>query len=227
MLELRQFYPLVSLLKLAGLARSTFYYQQQALQREDKHADLKHRIKAVFDKNKGRYGYRRVTATLRQEGNQINHKAVQRLMGLLQLKSRVRIKKYRKYEGQLGHVAKNILERDFKAMRPNEKWVTDVTEFKIGGQKLYLSPIMDLYNGEIVAYEMAKRPLFNMVESMLRKAFTRLKPTDKPILHSDQGRPISNARISSLLGSAERNAKHVSQRELLRQCSDGKLFWDA
>ena len=187
MLELRQFYPLASLLKLAGLARSTFYYQQQALQREDKHADLKRRIKAVFDKNKGRYGYRRVTAALRQEGNRINHKAVQRLMGLLQLKSRVRIKKYRKYEGQLGHVAKNILERDFKAMRPNEKWVTDVTEFKIGGQKLYLSPIMDLYNGEIVAYEMAKRPLFNMVESMLRKAFTKLKPTDKPILHSDQG----------------------------------------
>jgi transposase InsO family protein len=186
-LELRQIYPLANLLKIAGLARSTFYYQQKALQKEDKYADVKHRIKAVFDKNKGRYGYRRITAALRQEGNQINHKAVQRLMGMLQLKSRVRIKKYRKYEGQLGHVAKNILERDFKAERPNEKWVTDVTEFKIGDQKLYLSPIMDLYNGEIVAYEMAKRPLFNMVDSMLSKAFTKLKPTDKPILHSDQG----------------------------------------
>lgn len=170
----------MNLLKLAGLARSTFYYQQKALQREDKYSDLKRRIKAVFDKNKGRYGYRRITSALRQEGNQINHKAVQRLMDLLQLKSRVRIKKYRKYEGQLGHAAKNILERNFKEGRPNEKWLTDATEFKIGGQKLYLSPIMDLYNGEIVAYEMAKRLLFNMVESMLRKAFTRLKPTDKP-----------------------------------------------
>lgn len=187
MLELRQIYPLANLLKIAGLARSTFYYQQKALQKEDKYANVKCRIKAVFEKNKGRYGYRRITAALRQEGTLINHKAVQRLMGMLQLKSRVRIKKYRKYEGQLGHVAKNILERDFKAERPNEKWVTDVTEFKIGDQKLYLSPIMDLYNGEIVAYEMAKRPLFNMVGSMLRKAFTKLKPTDKPILHSDQG----------------------------------------
>lgn len=148
---------------------------------------MKRRIRAVFDKNKGRYGYRRVTAAIRHEGRQINHKTVQRLMGELQLKSCVRIKRYRKYDGQLGHVAKNILNRDFKAARPNEKWVTDVTEFKIGGQKLYLSPIMDLYNGEIVAYEMAKRHWFNMVGSMLRKAFARLKPTEKPILHSDQG----------------------------------------
>jgi putative transposase len=98
------------------------------------------------------------------------------------------IKKYRAYKGQPGHVVGNVLERNFDAVRPNEKWVTDVTEFKVSGQKLYLSPIMDLYNGEIVAYEMARRPLFNMVQSMLRKAFERLKSTDKPILHSDQGR---------------------------------------
>lgn len=172
---------------MAGLARSTFYYQQRVLQQADKYADLKHRIRTVFDKNKGRYGYRRVTAVIRQEGNQINHKTVQRLMGELHLKSCVRIKKYRAYKGQPGHVAGNVLERNFDAARPNEKWVTDVTEFKVSGQKLYLSPIMDLYNGEIVAYEMARRPLFNMVESMLRKAFGRLKSTDKPILHSDQG----------------------------------------
>lgn len=186
-LELRQQYPLADLLKVAGLARSTFYYQQKVLQMADKYASLKSRIKALFDQHKGRYGYRRITAAIRQEGYQINHKTVQRLMGELQLKSCVRIKKYRAYKGQLGHVASNVLERNFTAQRPNEKWVTDVTEFNVSGQKLYLSPIMDLYNGEIVAYETARRPLFNMVGAMLRKAFTWLKGKERPILHSDQG----------------------------------------
>ncbi|MEX3935789.1 IS3 family transposase [Paraburkholderia phymatum] len=186
-LELRQEYPLADLLQIAGLARSTFYYQQKALQMADKYASLKDRIRFVFDQHKGRYGYRRVTAVIRQEGRRINHKTVQRLMGELQLKSCVRVKKYRAYRGQIGHVAPNVLERNFAAQRPNEKWVTDVTEFNVSGQKLYLSPIMDLYNGEIVAYETARRPLFNMVGSMLRKAFDRLGADERPILHSDQG----------------------------------------
>lgn len=186
-LELRQQYGLASLLKIAGLSRSTFYYQQKVLQAGDKYACLKNRIRTLFEQHKGRYGYRRITAAIRHEGTQINHKTVQRLMGELQLKSWVRLKKYRAYKGQLGHVAPNVLERNFKARHPNEKWVTDVTEFNVNGQKLYLSPIMDLYNGEIVSYEIARRPLFNMVGAMLRKAFLRLKETDKPILHSDQG----------------------------------------
>ena len=79
------------------------------------------------------------------------------------------------------------MARNFDAARPNEKWVTDVTEFSVGGEKLYLSPIMDLFNGEIVSYEIARRPLFNMVAKMLTSAFQRLGPSDKPILHSDQG----------------------------------------
>lgn len=187
MLELRQEYPLAGLLKAAGLARSTFYYQQKALQIADKYAGIKHMILEIFQRHRGRYGYRRITAVVRQQGCQINHKTVQRLMGELQLKSWVRVKKYRAYRGVMGLAAPNVLERDFQARRPNEKWVTDVTEFKVGGEKLYLSPIMDLYNGEIVAYETAKRPLYDMVGSMLRKAFARLKEKEKPILHSDQG----------------------------------------
>ena len=108
-------------------------------------------------------------------------------MGILGLKSCVRIKKYRAYHGEVGRAAPNVLERQFQAVRPNEKWVTDVTEFSVGGQKLYLSPILDLYNGEIVSFETAKRPLFRMVGAMLRRAFARLGPLDRPILHSDQG----------------------------------------
>lgn len=157
------------------------------MQVADKYAGLKVRIRTIFDQHKGRYGYRRITAVIRQEGHRINHKTVQRLMRKLQLKSYVRLKKYRAYRGQLGHVAPNVLERNFDAQRPNEKWVTDVTEFNVRGQKLYLSPILDLYNGEIVAYQVARRPLFNMVEAMLSKAFNRLRSHERLILHSDQG----------------------------------------
>ncbi|WP_339561080.1 IS3 family transposase [Pseudomonas sp. EA_65y_Pfl1_P113] len=186
-IELRQEHSLEGLLKLAGLARSTFYYQQKVQQSVDKYAELKSRIRSIFDEHKGRYGYRRITAAVRRAGHLVNHKTVQRLMGELQLKSRVRIKKYRAYRGEEGQVAPNLLKRKFDAKRPNQKWVTDVTEFRVGGQKLYLSPILDLYNGEIIAFKTARRPLFDMVGAMLRQAFERLRPRDKPILHSDQG----------------------------------------
>jgi len=185
--ELRREHPLAGLLAVAGLARSSFYYQLELMRRADKHATLKTRILAVYDKHRGRYGYRRITAAICREGTLVNHKTIQRLMGLLGVKSCVRVKKYRAYHGEVGRAAPNVLERQFNATRPNEKWVTDVTEFSVSGQKLYLSPILDLYNGEVVAFETARRPLFRMIGAMLRRAFTRLGPQDKPILHSDQG----------------------------------------
>lgn len=178
---------MAGLLKVAALARSTFYYQCKALRAGDKHAPLKATISAVFERHKGRYGYRRVTDTIRQMGNPINRKKVQRLMGLMQLKSVVRPKKYRTYRGTVGRIAPNVLQRQFEAHRPNQKWVTDVTEFKVGDKKLYLSPALDLFNGEIIAYEMARNPAFEMVKSMLKKALARLAPDDKPLVHSDQG----------------------------------------
>ncbi len=158
-IELRREHPLEGLLRVAGLARSTFYYQQKVQQAVDKYAVLKTRICSIFDEHKGRYGYRRITAAVRRAGHLVNHKTVQRLMGELQLKSRVRIKKYRAYRGEEGQVAPNQLKRKLNAKRPNQKWVTDVTEFRVGGQKLYLSPILDLYNGEIIAFKTARRPL--------------------------------------------------------------------
>ena len=165
---------MAGLLRLAGLARSTFYYQRVGLAAADKYAELKARIREIFNRHKGRYGYRRVTAALRQIGQNVNHKTVQRLMSGMQLRAVVRVKRFRRFEGNGSHVAPNLLQRDFRARRPHEKWVTDVTEFKVRGQKLYLSPIMDLYNGEIVAYDTADLPMLGMVENMLRGA---LKPT--------------------------------------------------
>jgi putative transposase len=184
---LRQHHPVAALLKAAGLARSTFYYQLNVLGAGDRHADLKTRIKAVYESRKGRYSYRRITASIRQTGQSVNHKTVQRLMGQLKLKSLVRAKKYRSWRGEVGRIAPNLLNREFSAQQPNQKWVTDVTEFNVLGQKLYLSPVMDLYNGEIVAYQMSERPVFELVSSMLKKALAKLGRQDAPLLHSDQG----------------------------------------
>jgi putative transposase len=144
-------------------------------------------IKTIYHEHKGRYGYRRITLEIRNRGYQINHKVVQRLMNNVGLKATVRMKKYRSYKGRVGKTASNIINRDFSASKPNEKWVTDVTEFHLFGEKLYLSPILDLYNGEIIAYSIQKRPVFTLVTSMLNKALACLKVSDKPILHSDQG----------------------------------------
>lgn len=187
MQELRQQYPLAGLLAFAGLARSTFYYQLKAGQASDKHQQLKDTIRSVFARHKGRYGYRRIAATIRQAGKPVNHKTVQRLMGLLGLKSLVRPKRYRSFKGDVGQAAPHELQRKFTAAGANQKWVTDVTEFNVAGEKLYLSPVLDLYNGEIVAFEIARRPAFDLVSSMLKKALRKLAPHDKPMLHSDQG----------------------------------------
>lgn len=181
------------------MARSTFYYQCKALQRPDRYAKTKERIHTLFNQHKGRYGYRRITLALRQEGALLNHKTVYRLMKTLQLKSLIRVKRYRSYRGALGKVAPNMLQRQFAANRPNEKWVTDVTEFNIAGERLYLSPILDLYNGEIVAHHTSRSPRFNMVANMLDKAFSRLNDGGQPILHSDQGWQYQMPAYQSLL----------------------------
>jgi putative transposase len=184
--ELRRDYPIEGLLKQAALARSTFYYQQQRLQGPEKHSELKVRICEIYHRHKGRYGYRRVTAALRRLGHAVNHKLIQRLMGILGLKSLVRPKKYRSYRGQIGVTAPNVLQRQFDAPSLNQKWVTDVTEFSVAGEKLYLSPIMDLFNREIIAYQTSRRPV-QLVDAMLQQALRRLRHKDKPVLHSDQG----------------------------------------
>lgn len=97
------------------------------------------------------------------------------------------MKKYKSYRGNVGKVAPNLLNRDFQADKPNQKWVTDVTEYNLFGQKLYLSPILDLFNSEIISYTVKFRPSFDLVGDMLEQALEVLKPEDKLILHTDQG----------------------------------------
>ena len=154
---------------------------------EDKYAAEKAEITAIYHENRGRYGYRRITSELRKRNLPLNHKTVQRLMKELGLVCRVRMRKYRSYRGEVGKIAPNLLKRDFYAEKPNQKWVTDVTEFHLFGKKLYLSPILDLCSRDLVSYTISDRPVMSMVTSMLDKAFEKIPDGTELILHSDQG----------------------------------------
>ena len=157
------------------------------MQKEDKYASVKEEITTIYHENRGRYGYRRITAELRKRKFSVNHKTVQRLMKELGLVCRVRMKKYRSYKGEVGKIASNLLNRDFHAEKPNQKWVTDVTEFSLFGEKLYLSPILDLHSSDLVSYTISDRPVLSMVTTMLDEAFAKIPAGTNLILHSDQG----------------------------------------
>jgi len=164
-----------------------FYYQAQASKCSDNYANERELIKSIYHEHKGRYGYRRIHLELKNRGVILNHKTVQRLMVQLGLKSTVRPKKYRSYRGESGKVAPNVLKRDFSATKPDEKWVTDVTEFKVKEQKVYLSPVVDLFTQEVIAYKVAKNARLSLVTDMLTEALSKLGKRAKPVIHSDQG----------------------------------------
>jgi putative transposase len=157
------------------------------MDKPDPDAELKAIIQSIYDEHEGRFGYRRIRDELRNRGLKVNHKKVQRIMKEMGLKCLVRIKKYRSYKGTVGKIAPNTLDRNFKAEKPNEKWVTDITEFKLFGEKLYLSPILDLYNGEITTYTIGSRPTYSLVSTMLVQAFEKLTGEEELLIHSDQG----------------------------------------
>ena len=185
--ELRREYRLELLLSIAQLPRATFYYCLKQQGKPDKYEQLKARITAIFEENKGRYGYRRITLALHMEGIDCNHKLVYRLMKELGLICKVRMKKYNSYKGEVGKAAPNLLGRNFEAEAPNQKIVTDVTEFHLFGQKLYLSAALDLYSQDVVGYTISQSPNLSMVISMLEQVFQVIPIGASPILHSDQG----------------------------------------
>ena len=187
------------LLEVAKLPRATYYYHVKRLAAPDKYAELVSKMQAVYAENKGRVGYRRITLALRQQGYTVNHKTVQRLMRQHGIICAVRIKKYKSYKGEVGKVAPNLLERNFEANKPDQKWVTDVTEFSLFGQKLYLSPILDLYSRDIVSYTIYDHPVLNMVTEMLDRAFETIPNGTNLILHSDQGWQYQHKQYQRML----------------------------
>ncbi|MDE4456221.1 IS3 family transposase, partial [Psychrobacter sp. DAB_AL62B] len=180
---------LSDLLKASCLPKSVFYYHRTKLESDDKYADLKQRITELYHQHKGRYGYRRVTAALKYLGIHHNHKLIAKLMRQMKLSAKIRRQKYRSYKGQQGKIAKNHLKRRFYSGHPHKRWLTDITEFKVGDNKLYLSPILDCYNNEIVSYTLSRRPTYDLVSKMLDDALAKTKACrDKALmLHSDQG----------------------------------------
>lgn len=177
----------MAILEVVKMPKSTYYYYLNKLNSEDKYKKVKEEIQSIYHENKGRYGYRRITMELKNRGYKINHKTVLKLMKILGLQCFVRMKKYRSYKGQVGTIAENLLKRDFKATKPNQKWVTDVTEFSLFGTKVYLSPIIDLFNGEVISYNISNRPVLSQVMNMLEKSFEKINNITDLILHSDQG----------------------------------------
>ena len=175
------------LLEFANIPRSTFYYHLSILSKKDKYSVEKQEILNIFNQNKSRYGYRRILLELRNLGYTINHKTVLKLMKSLNIQGKQRKSKYKSYKGEVGKIAPNIINRDFVANAPFQKLTTDVTEFAVCDEKVYLSPILDMFNNEIVSYSISTSPNFNQTREMLNELIDKLPTNSNPILHSDQG----------------------------------------
>lgn len=199
--ELQHKYPLVVLLDISGLKRSTYYYTLNKLDKDTKNDDIMNAIIDIYYAHKARYGYHRITLELINRGYIVNHKKVKRLMSKMGLYARTPKAKYKSYKGDMNGTVKNLLldkvidevnhktyyERNFKTERCNEIWSTDVSEFHIAAGKLYLSPILDLHNREIVSYNISTSPNYEQIKDMLAKAFNKYKDLKGLILTSDQG----------------------------------------
>ena len=188
-------------LSLSAVNRSTascnLYYHLKRMENLDKYQEVKEEIKTIYHENKGRYGYRRITAELSNRGFHLNHKTIQRLMKQLGLICRVRAKNIVLTRGKLANCAKFVAAGFMR--KKNQKWVTDVTEFSLFGQKLYLSALLDLHSSYLISYTISDRPVLSMVTGMLDKAFENLPNGTGLILHSDQGWQYQNKYYRQML----------------------------
>ena len=213
-------YPLRFMLDWVKMARSTFYYHIAHAEDNDGYDELRRKIKTKFEVSKRRYGYRRICLQFRGDGYIVNHKTVLKLMKQMGLHPNRKKRHYHSYKGDVGKVAPNILQRDFKAEKPNLKWTTDVTQVNIKDYKVYLSPILDMFNGEIISYTISRSPNLSMVIKMLNKAFSKHKDLDGLIMHSDQGWHYQHARYQKML--LDHNIKQSMSRK--GNCLDNAMM---
>lgn len=185
---LRAEYPLKELLNTLEIAKSSYFYHFKALSLPDKYEDHRAHIIRIFAENKSCYGYRRINALLKRKGIRVSEKVVRRLMaetGLVVTQRKK--KKYSSYKGENQYSSDNLIKRNFHADAPNEKWLTDITEFGIPAGKVYLSPVVDCFDGLLPSWTISTKPDADTVNSMLDSALGILKPGEKPIIHSDRG----------------------------------------
>ncbi|MDR6208069.1 transposase InsO family protein [Paraburkholderia graminis] len=186
---LKQTYALSELLAALGLARSSYFYHRARLLVGDRHADARRVIADIFELNHRCYGYRRIRAALIRQRVFISEKVVRRLMrqeGLAAATTRRR--RYGSYRGEISPAPENILNRDFYAAAPNQKWLTDLTEFQIPAGKVYLSPVIDCFDGLVVSWSIGTRPDAEVVNTMLDSAIESVAGCkERPVVHSDRG----------------------------------------
>ena len=170
------------------LAKSTYYFEISKVDViEERNCKLMDEIKEIFEHHKGRYGVRRIHRELVNRGCNVNHKRVQRLMHNMGLLGKRPKEKYHSYRGEVGKVADNIINRDFSATAPLQKWTTDVSQFNFPWGKCYISPILDMYSNEIISYDLSLHPNLNQIHRMLQEALDKFPTVKGLIFHSDQG----------------------------------------
>jgi putative transposase len=203
---LRQTYDLAELLNEVGLARSSYFYHRARLEVADRYVEVRRAIGEIFESNHRCYGNRRMRASLNKQHVSISEKVVQRLMKQEQLVvAHPKRRRYGSYLGEISPAPANLLNRDFAAAAPNEKWLTDITEFQIPAGKVYLSPMIDCFDGMVVSWSIGTRPDAELVNSMLDAAIDTVASTsERPVVHSDRGahyrwpgwlRRIANAQL--------------------------------
>ncbi len=186
--DLRPKYKLKELLFCLDMAKSSYCYHKKRTLLPDKYEEERLLVTTIFIENNACYGYRRVHQELKNDGYIISEKVVRRIMTEENLVAKqVRKKKYNSYAGEITPAVPNVIKRDFKANKPNEKWLTDITEFKIPSGKIYLSPMVDCFDGCIVSWTISTTPTAKLVNEMLDQAAITLKEKESPIVHSDRG----------------------------------------
>ena len=186
---LGQTYALPELFAVLGLARSSYFYRRARLLAADKYAGVRRVITDIFELNHRCYGYRRRRAALGRQQVFISEKVVRSLMrqeGLAAATTRRR--RYGSYLGEIGPAPENLIDRNFRAAAPNDKWFTDITEFRIPAGKVYLSPLIDRFDGLVVSWSIGTHPDAELVSTMLDAAIeTVVNSNDRPVVHSDCG----------------------------------------
>lgn len=185
---LRNKYRLKALLKALNMAKSSYCYQANAMKKTDKYSELRTNVRRIFDESDSNYGYRRIHAVVKNSGAIVSEKIIIRIMAEEGLHvQRTKAKKYSSYAGEISPEVENIINRDFHAVSPNVKWLTDITEFIIPAGKVYLSPIIDCFDGLAVAWTIGTSPNAELVNTMLDTAVLTLDDDAHPIVHSDRG----------------------------------------
>lgn len=185
---LKDKYSLPGLLKMLDFSKSSYYYQKSCLKREEKYKRIRKKITKLFYENRQCYGYRRIHGLLKKDGIIISEKVIRRIMKeeAMMVKSMAK-KKYNSYKGEISPSVPNVIQRDFHSEKPNCKWLTDITEFAIAAGKIYLSPIVDCFDGMLLSWTISTSPDAALVNSMLDKAIAQLEANQRPVIHSDRG----------------------------------------